>query len=65
MDSLTAIGLDVAAVAVVVYCAYAAAKKGFLRTVVQMIAMWRYWLPLCFSAVRPRRSFTIVSLSRF
>ena len=38
MDSLTAIGLDVAAVAVVVYCAYAAAKKGFLRTVVQMIA---------------------------
>lgn len=38
MDSLTAIGLDVAAVAVVVYCAYAAAKKGFLCTVVQMIA---------------------------
>ena len=33
-----AIGLDVATVAVVGWCTVAAAKKGFLRTVIQMIA---------------------------
>lgn len=35
---IAAVGLDIAAVAIVVYCAHAAAKKGFLRTVIQMVA---------------------------
>ncbi|MGI5965707.1 MAG: CvpA family protein [Anaerotruncus rubiinfantis] len=38
MDFYVAIGLDLAAVAIVGYCIYAAAKKGFLRTVIQMVA---------------------------
>ncbi|MEM1486276.1 CvpA family protein [Oscillospiraceae bacterium PP1C4] len=38
MDFMTAIGLDVVACGIVIYCASAAAKKGFLRTVIQMIA---------------------------
>ena len=38
MDLATAIGLDLVAVGCVLYCAYAAAKKGFIRTVIQMIA---------------------------
>ena len=32
------VGLDIVALAVVVWCARAAAKKGFLRTVLQMVA---------------------------
>lgn len=35
---IAAILLDIAAVTIVVYCAHAAAKKGFLRTVIQMVA---------------------------
>lgn len=38
MDFIAAIGLDIAALAVVLYCAKAAARKGFVRTVIQMIA---------------------------
>ena len=38
MEQLMAIGLDVAAVLIVLWCMNAAAKKGFLRTVIQMIA---------------------------
>ena len=36
--SYVSIGLDLAALAIVVWCARAAAKKGFLRTVLQMVA---------------------------
>lgn len=35
---IAAIVLDIAAVAIVIYCAHAAARKGFLRTVIQMVA---------------------------
>ncbi len=38
MEQLTAICLDAAAVGIVLWCMNSAAKKGFLRTVVQMVA---------------------------
>ena len=38
MEWIAAIALDFTAVWIVIYCAHAAAKKGFLRTVVQMAA---------------------------
>lgn len=38
MEQLIAIGLDIVAVIIVLLCMNAAAKKGFLRTVIQMIA---------------------------
>lgn len=38
MEWIAALALDFTAVWIVIYCAHAAAKKGFLRTVVQMAA---------------------------
>ena len=38
MEWIAAIALDFTAVWIVIYCAHAAAKKGFLRTVVHMAA---------------------------
>lgn len=38
MEQFTAIGLDVAVVVTIAVCIYGAAKKGFLRTVIQMAA---------------------------
>lgn len=38
MELTASLGLDLAAVIIVLYCAVAAAKKGFLRTVIQMVA---------------------------
>lgn len=38
MEFAIVLGLDIAAAAIIIYCMCAAARKGFLRTVVQMIA---------------------------
>lgn len=38
MDFTAALGLDIAAAAIVIYCMVSAARKGFLRTIVQMAA---------------------------
>lgn len=38
MGQIAAIGLDIVAVAIILWCTNAAAQKGFLRTVIQMIA---------------------------
>lgn len=57
---IAAILLDIAAVTIVVYCAHAAAKKGFLRTVIQMVAYVAIILAASFFSPRgrPRSSMT-------
>lgn len=57
MEQLIAIGLDAIAVIIVLGCMNAAAKKGFLRTVIQMIA---YLVILLASCVLSRAAAPVV-----
>lgn len=52
-----AVGLDVLTVAVIGYCVYAAARKGFLRTIAQLIA---YLLIVLFASTVSRAAAPII-----